>query len=365
MMVSLPERLGLYVGSGVDVYHGLELCAVGQPTSVVCSRAARAAVPDDVWLSVGGCREIAAADRVPDDQFRSRGITAILATGFDLAADGEQLARLAAGIRAVAIEPLGVGQRPRLDAPTDTARFFTVSAVDGVPDADYATFAFDALRFAISRGRGPLSNRRVVVTAGGTREPLDPVRFITNRSSGLMGHALALAAREQGADVTLISSADRLSSPCGVDRIRFQDVASLREAVLMAAKGADVLVMAAAVSDYRPRSVSDHKIKKTGEGLTLELATVPNFIPEVPLGVLRVGFAAETDPDLAKATAKLASRGFHMLCLNDVSRPDAGFEVATNALTILDPTGIRVQTPLLPKTKIAHIVMDHVAELLP
>jgi phosphopantothenoylcysteine decarboxylase/phosphopantothenate--cysteine ligase len=155
--------------------------------------------------------------------------------------------------------------------------------------------------------------------------------FITNRSSGLMGHALALAARDRGASVTLISSAHQMPSPCGVDRVGFHDVESLRNAVLMASAGAD-LVMAAAVSDYRPKTVSTQKIKKSDESLTLELGTVPNFIPEVPPGVLRVGFAAETDPDLAKAAVKLASRSFDMLCLNDVPRLDAGCEVDTNAL---------------------------------
>jgi phosphopantothenoylcysteine decarboxylase/phosphopantothenate--cysteine ligase len=122
--------------------------------------------------------------------------------------------------------------------------------------------------------------------------------------------------------------------------------------------------MAAAVSDYRPASVSAGKIKKSPDGLSLELRAIPNFIPEVPPGVLRVGFAAETDPDLGKAAGKLADRGFDMLCVNDASCADAGFEVDTNALGILDRTGVRAETPLLPKSEIAGIVMEHMAELL-
>jgi phosphopantothenoylcysteine synthetase/decarboxylase len=304
---------------------------------------------------------------VPADHFRSRGVTAIVAPCFDSVSDGARVAQLAAGLPAVAIEPLDVGRRSQLASTPLTgtdAPFAVLAAADGVPDGDYATLAFDGLKFVVSRARGPLRGRHFVVTAGGTREPLDPVRFITNRSSGLMGHALALAARDRAASVTLISSAHGVPTPCGVNRVSFHDVASLRSAVLAAAEEADALVMAAAVSDYRPKDVCPQKIKKTGEGLTLELETVPNFIPEVPPGVLRVGFAAETDPDPAKAAVKLASRGFDMLCLNDVSRPDAGFETDTNALCILDRTGVRAQTPLLPKTEIAHVVMEHTDDLL-
>ncbi|MGH3299874.1 MAG: phosphopantothenoylcysteine decarboxylase [Trebonia sp.] len=363
--------IGVYVGSGADVYHGLEFCAVAASTglevSVVAATEALRAVPDEAWRSVGGCREVVSVEEVPAGHFRARGATMAVAVCFDPASDGERVARLAAGIPTVAIEPPSVRRRPQFAGPTPTdtgAPFVVLAAADGEPPADYVTLAFDALRFAVSRAQGPLQGRHIVVTAGGTREPLDPVRFITNRSSGRMGHALALAARDRGATVTLISSADRMPSPYGVARVRFHDVASLREAVLTAAEGADALVMAAAVSDYRPRAVSPQKIKKSSQGLTLELGTVPNFIPEVPAGVLRVGFAAETDPDPTKAAAKLASRGFDMLCLNDVSRSDAGFEVDTNVLCILDAAGIRAQTPLLPKTEIAHIVMEHTAQLL-
>jgi DNA / pantothenate metabolism flavoprotein len=367
----LSERMGLYAGSGADVYHGLELCAVaagvGLDVSVVSSIAARSAVPDEVWLSAGGCRDVAADEQVPADHFRSRGVTAIVAACFDPVSDGARVTRLAAGLPAVAIEPLGIGRRARPASPalTDTGVPFTVlAAAGGAPGAEYAELAFDALRFVISRARGSLRGRRIVVTAGGTREPLDPVRFITNRSSGLMGHAVALAARDCGASVTLISSARGMPAPCGVELVGFGDVASLRSAVLASTEEADALVMAAAVSDYRPEAVSAQKIKKSGEGLTLQLRAVANFIPEVPPGVLRVGFAAETDTDLAKAALKLSSRGFDMLCLNDVSRPGAGFEVDTNALWILDRAGVRAETPLLPKSEIAQIVMEHTAALL-
>jgi len=367
----MAERIGVYVGSGADVYHGLELCAVaaggGLDVSVLSSKAACSTVPGKAWLSVGRCRDVAADEQMPADHFRSRGVAAIVAACFDPVSDGARVAQLAAGLPAVAIEPLDGGRRARLASTSLTgtdAPFAVLAAADDAPDAGYAALALDALKFVVSRASGPLRGRRFGVTAGGTREPLDPVRFITNRSSGLMGHALALAARDRGASVTLISSAHAMPAPCGVNTIGFHDVASLRDAVLPATVQADALVMAAAVSDYRPKAACQQKIKKSGEGLTLELETVANFIPEVPLGVLRVGFAAETDPDPAKAAMKLASRGFDMLCLNDVSRPDAGFEVGTNALCILDRTGVRAQTPLLPKTEIAHIVMEHVGDLL-
>ena len=367
----MPETLGLYVGSRADTYHGLEFCAVaaeaGVGVVVVCSGAAHRAVPRDVWLSVTGCGDVAVETEVTAGHFRSRGVKAVVATCFDQASDSKFLTRLAAGLPAVAIEPAGSerseGLRTGAPAGPDPS-FVTLSDTGAHAWGGYAPFAMDAFRFAVSRAQGLLRGRRVVVTAGGTREALDPVRFITNRSSGLMGHALAQAARDQGADVTLISSAARLPVPCGVSRAAFDDVASLREEVISATSGADVLIMAAAVSDYRPASVFAGKIKKSPNGLSLELKAIPNFIPEVPPGVLRVGFAAETDPDLGKAAGKLASRGFDMLCLNDVSRADAGFEVDTNALVILDQTGVRAETPLLPKTEIAGIVMEHSAELL-
>ena len=368
---SLPETLGLYVGSGADVYHGLEFCAAaaqsGHRVSVVLSRPARIAMPDDAWRSVGKCRDVMADELVLADHFSSRGAGAVLAVCFDLALDGERVARLAEGLPSVAVEALAFGQSqhsPRPVLVAGGAQLVTISAGSGEPQCDYPTAVMDALGYALGQAQGPLRGKRVVVTAGGTREPIDPVRFITNRSSGLMGHALALAARDWGASVTLITSANRLPSPCGVERVPFRDVASLRDAVLTSTEGADALVMAAAVSDYRPRFVSPDKIKKSGEGMTLELDSVPNFIPEVPREVLRVGFAAETDPDPAKAAKKLVNRGFDLLCLNDVSRPDAGFEVDTNALCILDRTGVRVQTPVLPKTEIAQIVMEHATELL-
>ena len=211
----MSEALGLYVGSGTDVYHGLEFCAVavkaGLDVSVVCSRAARRAVPHDVWLSVTGCSDVAVETEVTGAHFRSRGVKAVLATCFDQASDSEVLTRVAAGLPAVAIEPVGSesGERLRTPAPTGSGTsFVTLSAAEAHSWGGYAAFAMDAFRFAVSRAQRLLHGRRVVVTAGGTREALDPVRFITNRSSGLMGHALAQAARDLGADVTRFQAPD-------------------------------------------------------------------------------------------------------------------------------------------------------------
>jgi DNA / pantothenate metabolism flavoprotein len=361
-------RIGLYAGSGGDPYHALELCAAaaraGAEPGVALSAAARAAINEQAWSSAG-CPDVTADEHAAAGHFRSGRVTAVIAVSYDCATDGTRVAELAAGLPVVAIEPIAPGLGGRLAGTASNKALLIAAAEERQAGTGYVELALDALRLVVARATGQLRNRHVVVTAGGTREPVDPVRFITNRSSGLMGHAVAAAARDQGANVTLISSSQGLMTPCGADRIGFDDVASLRSAVLAAVQSADVLVMAAAVCDFRPRTVSRHKIKKTPGSLTLDLEPVANFIPEVPRGVLRVGFAAETDPDLRKAAAKLSSRGFDMLCLNDVSHPDAGFEVGTNELWILDQSGLRAATGLVSKHDAAKIVIKHAASLLP
>ncbi len=270
---------------------------------------------------------------------------------------------------AIAVDSVGVDSWARC-VPVDEsvepgkAQVRVVESAAPTPGGrGYAHTVLDALRYAMALAGGSLTGRRVVVTAGGTREPLDPVRSITNRSSGRMGHAIAEAARDGGAFVTLLTSAADLPVPAGVHTMSFSDVESLRTAVLTATRTADTLVMAAAVSDFRPRVLSEGKIKKSAEGMTLDLAIVPNFIPDVPEHVFLVGFAAETDTSLTKAAGKRVSRGFDLLCLNDVSRSDTGFEVDTNMLTILDADGVRLTTPLLSKYEIGRIVVDQMAHL--
>ncbi len=217
-----------------------------------------------------------------------------------------------------------------------------------------------ALRAA--RRTTELAGQRVVVTAGPTREAIDPVRFLSNRSSGRMGFALASAAARRGADVTLIAGPVQLPTPFGVQRVDVQTSREMREAVLSARDGADYVFMCAAVSDYLPVA-SDQKIKKSGESLTLVLEEGPDILAE--LGRDRrerilVGFAAETQSLLEHARAKLVRKNIDFLVANDVSRPDIGFDAKENAVTILDRDGSSVEVPRQSKTLVAGTILDHV-----
>ena len=222
----------------------------------------------------------------------------------------------------------------------------------------------DHVRWMLGRS-GDLAGRDIVVTAGGTREPLDPVRVITNRSSGKMGYALAEAARDRGARVTLVAAPTDLPDPVGVALHRIETVREMRDAVLATTHYADVLVMAAAVSDYRPAEVADQKMKKEGTADTIALTLLKNadFLPELPSTVMRVGFAAETQNVLANARRKLEEKGLALIVANDVTDPDSGFGVDTNRVTLIDAQGDE-ELPLLPKYEVAHRVLDRVLLLL-
>ncbi|MEJ5358637.1 MAG: bifunctional phosphopantothenoylcysteine decarboxylase/phosphopantothenate--cysteine ligase CoaBC [Desulfobacterales bacterium] len=218
---------------------------------------------------------------------------------------------------------------------------------------------------------GPLAGKRVVVTAGGTREPIDPVRFIGNRSSGRMGLALARAARDRGAHVTLIHGPLALEVPYGVEAVAVGTAAQMKEAVLEACARADVLLMAAAVADYRPRVAAEQKIKKEAESARLELVRTEDILSLVgerrrggqgPAVV--VGFAAETEELLQNARQKLEKKGLDLIVANDVSAPGSGFEAETNRVAILDPRGGVETLPLLAKREVAEAVLDRILPLL-
>jgi phosphopantothenoylcysteine decarboxylase/phosphopantothenate--cysteine ligase len=221
-----------------------------------------------------------------------------------------------------------------------------------------------ALKWEVARRHGDLVDRRIVVTAGGTREPLDPVRFISNYSSGKMGYAIAEAARDRGAVVTLVSTVSSLTLPYGAHAVSVETVAEMREAVLSACRDADALIMAAAVSDYRPAERAAHKVKKGPERKSIELERNPDFLLEVPDGVLKIGFAAETGDLVENARAKLADKHLDLIAANDVTAPDAGFAVDTNRLTLIDPAGVAEELPLLSKYDAAQCLLDRVARLL-
>ncbi|MEM6527221.1 MAG: bifunctional phosphopantothenoylcysteine decarboxylase/phosphopantothenate--cysteine ligase CoaBC [Chloroflexota bacterium] len=220
---------------------------------------------------------------------------------------------------------------------------------------------------------GVLAGRRIVVTAGGTREPLDPVRYITNHSSGKQGYAIAQAALDAGADVTLISSAN-LTAPIGADVVPVATAVELRDAVVAAATDADVLVMAAAVADYRPATVAEQKIKKSDsmdDGITVEMVRNPDILMDVKAlrntnGYPRVvvGFAAESENLMANARSKLMRKGLDMLVANDITAKDAGFAVDTNRVTILSDEHAAEPMELQTKAQVAEVIIDRIAALL-
>ncbi len=227
--------------------------------------------------------------------------------------------------------------------------------------------ALAELVFATLAGRpsstGDLTGRRVVVSAGGTREYLDPVRYLGNRSSGRQGYALARAAFARGAEVTLVSANVSLPDPVGVKVVPVVSAHDLRAAVLEAAIDADAVVMAAAVADFRPVDRSESKIKKGDAAPVIELALNPDVLTELSAarkqGQVVVGFAAETDDVEAKAADKLSRKGCDLIVANTVG-DEVGFEVASNAAVILAADGERIDVPLGSKDALAHVVWDAV-----
>jgi phosphopantothenoylcysteine decarboxylase/phosphopantothenate--cysteine ligase len=213
-----------------------------------------------------------------------------------------------------------------------------------------------------------LAGRRVVVTAGGTREEIDPVRFFGNWSSGRQGYALARAAAARGAEVTLVAANVSLADPAGVKVERVISAAGLRAAVLAAAVGADAVVMAAAVADYRPQSRSEQKIKKAGAAPEpLQLVENPDILRELasgrPAGQVIVGFAAETEDIVAHGRAKLAGKGADLLVVNRVGRGIA-FGTDDNEAMVLAADGSTTPVPRGPKDVLADVVWDLVAARL-
>ncbi|NUT59136.1 MAG: bifunctional phosphopantothenoylcysteine decarboxylase/phosphopantothenate--cysteine ligase CoaBC [Agromyces sp.] len=229
-----------------------------------------------------------------------------------------------------------------------------------------------ALEVAAASGRRDLAGLRVVVTAGGTREPLDPVRFLGNRSSGKQGVAIAEAARARGAEVTLIAANLEVADPGGCDIRRVSTALELQDAVTDAAREADVVVMAAAVADYRPADVSESKLKKdaSDSGLTLELVRNPDILAGLGRaphdGTLLVGFAAETEPDdealLALGRAKREAKGADLLVVNRVGWHE-GFATDENAVVVIGRDGEIVTRAHGTKTSVAHDILDVVVSM--
>ena len=215
-----------------------------------------------------------------------------------------------------------------------------------------------AIKMVLGR-EGDMVGKKVVVTAGGTLEPIDPVRFIGNRSSGKMGYALAEAARDRGAAVTLISAAS-LPEPIGVEVVYVESAAQMLEAVQKAVKGAEALVMAAAVADFRPKVMAKSKIKKAALSLNLELERTPDILAEVDGNFIRVGFAAESENLLANARKKMADKVLDLIVANDVTAKGSGFGSDTNKVTLISRDGNEEDLPLMTKREVADKVWDWV-----
>jgi phosphopantothenoylcysteine decarboxylase / phosphopantothenate---cysteine ligase len=211
---------------------------------------------------------------------------------------------------------------------------------------------------------GDLKDKRIVVTAGGTQEAIDPVRYISNHSSGKMGYALAEAARDRGAAVTLITTPTALNAVAGVETIKVQSAAQMNDAVVKATAKADALIMAAAVADYMPKTAASQKIKKDAGGLTLELVKTPDILSEVKGKFLKIGFAAETQDLIANAKKKLTNKALDMIVANDVSVKGTGFGADTNKVVIIKKDGKQEDFPLMTKREVADRILDNVVKLL-
>ncbi len=212
---------------------------------------------------------------------------------------------------------------------------------------------------------GNFAGRHIVVTAGGTQEPIDPVRYISNRSSGKMGYALAEAARDRGANVTLITAPASLPELVGIDVVKVNTAQEMHQAVEKVTSQADALIMAAAVADYRPIKAAKDKIKKGGVGLTLELERTTDILGIVKGNFIKVGFAAESSNLVENAKQKLQQKGLALIVANDITASDSGFGTDTNRVTIIDREGKIDSLPLMPKREVADKVLDKVAEFLP
>jgi phosphopantothenoylcysteine decarboxylase/phosphopantothenate--cysteine ligase len=216
--------------------------------------------------------------------------------------------------------------------------------------------------------RGALAGRRVLVTAGPTREPIDPVRFISTRSSGKMGAAVAAAAWRRGAEVTVVAGPLEIVLPVGVRHVAVETTQEMHEAVRRALAETDVLVMAAAPADFRVQAPAQQKIKRAAGSRHLELAPTPDILAESRSarreGAVIVGFALETGDAVAAAREKLDRKGLDLLVINDALEPGAGFSGDTNRVTLLEPGGEPESLPLMPKSELADRLLDRIEVLL-
>jgi phosphopantothenoylcysteine decarboxylase/phosphopantothenate--cysteine ligase len=224
-----------------------------------------------------------------------------------------------------------------------------------------------ALEILAASHKKDLAGERILITVGATREEIDPVRFISNRSSGRMGFALAEAALSRGADVTVVRGVTTVEAPTGVRVIRALSAEDMFQAVASEAGKASVFIGAAAIADYRPTQRAGEKIKKSQQTLSLNLERTPDVLSQVAAtranGMLVIGFAAETENIVQNATQKLTGKNLDAIVANDVSRPDAGFDTTTNAVTIITRNAAPVELPVMSKLEAANRILDVIINL--
>jgi phosphopantothenoylcysteine decarboxylase/phosphopantothenate--cysteine ligase len=211
---------------------------------------------------------------------------------------------------------------------------------------------------------GDLAGKTIVVSAGGTMEPIDPVRVITNHSSGKMGYALAEAGRDRGAKVILVTAPTGLPDPALVEVVSVKTAQEMCDAVLERVKGADALIMAAAVADYRPTTEAEQKIKKASGDLTIDLTKTTDILEAATGDFVKVGFSAETQNLVPNAKIKVGSKNLDLIVANDITDPDSGFGVDTNKVTLIDRDLNIEELPVLTKYEVGHRILDRVSRLL-
>ena len=254
----------------------------------------------------------------------------------------------------------GVGRMPEPQELVEIlADFFaTGKELAESDEVDFRQYLAEGLDF---------SGLNILVTAAGTREPIDPVRYIGNRSSGKMGYAIAEAARDLGANVTLISGPSALTPLAGVNFFKVESARDMRRLVLENFPESQIVIKAAAVADYRVKNVADHKIKKNDEELTLVLEKNPDILKELgqkkQKGQVLVGSAADTQNMIPHAQSKLEKKNLDMIVANDVSKPQAGFNVDTNLIKLLKRDGSIEELPLMSKKDLAYIILNHVMKI--
>ena len=226
--------------------------------------------------------------------------------------------------------------------------------------------ALEKIKLVIGQSRGDFKGKKIIITAGGTQEPVDPVRILTNLSSGKMGYALAEAARDRGAEVTLISAPVSIDPPMGTSLLEVKTADDMLASVQQAIKGADAIIMAAAVADYKPTTSASTKIKKSPDSMSIGLSPTNDILKSIgDENLIKVGFAAETDNLINNAKNKIKTKNLNLIVANDVTLPGSGFGSDQNQVSIIDKNLNVESIELASKYDVSNKILDALHKLLP